>query len=126
MTYYSSSTTSSTDPDPNRPVDVLQECINLQLKKGQDYQNGHSTVREADYWEDGVKSLYQMMHIKMLRIKSVMETEYVDADSQNFESIEDSVKDLINYASFMVSYMRGGMDGQNPSHDMFNRPKLED
>jgi hypothetical protein len=30
---------------------------------------------------------------------------------------------MINYASFAVSYMRGKMDGQNPKHDMFNKPK---
>jgi hypothetical protein len=31
--------------------------------------------------------------------------------------------DLINYASFAISYMRGGMEGQQPDRDMFNRKK---
>ena len=39
----------------------------------------------------------------------------------NFESLEDSAKDLINYGSFMASYMRGGMDGQSIDCDFLNR-----
>jgi hypothetical protein len=30
--------------------------------------------------------------------------------------------DLINYASFVVSYCRGKMDGQSPDRDFLNRP----
>jgi hypothetical protein len=44
---------------------------------------------------------------------------------QNFESIEDSAKDMINYCSFIVSYCRNGMDGQIPGRDFLNRPKKE-
>ena len=36
-------------------------------------------------------------------------------------SLEDSAKDLINYASFMVSYMRGKMPGQDTNADYKNR-----
>jgi hypothetical protein len=43
----------------------------------------------------------------------------------NFESIEDSAMDLINYASFVVSYCRGKMDGQSPDRDFLNRPKID-
>jgi hypothetical protein len=40
----------------------------------------------------------------------------------NFESIVDSAMDLINYASFVVAYSRGKMDGQDPKRDFLNRP----
>jgi hypothetical protein len=40
----------------------------------------------------------------------------------NFESLEDSAKDLINYSSFAVSFIRGGIDGQDPKRDFLNRP----
>ena len=42
---------------------------------------------------------------------------------QNFESIEDSCKDLINYASFIGAYARGGIEGQDPNKDFLNRNK---
>ena len=42
--------------------------------------------------------------------------------SPNFESLEDSIVDLINYASFFGAYMKGGIDGQDPQHDFLNRP----
>ena len=33
------------------------------------------------------------------------------------------VKDLINYASFAVAWLRGKMDGQDPTRDIFNKKK---
>ena len=44
----------------------------------------------------------------------------------NFESVEDSFKDMINYASFAVSFIRGGIDGQDPNRDFLNRVKQSD
>jgi hypothetical protein len=41
----------------------------------------------------------------------------------NFESIEDSFKDMINYASFAVAYTRGKIEGQKPDRDFINKPK---
>ena len=57
-------------------------------------------------------------------MQSVIEAMEKDPNyTPNFESIEDSAKDLINYASFVVSYMRGKMDGQDPTRDFLNRVK---
>ena len=39
----------------------------------------------------------------------------------NFESVEDSAIDAITYLSFIVAYLRGDIDGQDPEHDIFNR-----
>ena len=105
-------------------VQVLKDCIDLQTKKGQDYQNAVSTVKQADYYRLGLNTIYDIMHAKMLRMKSLLETAEHDKSAKvNFESISDSAKDLINYASFFASYAEGKMDGQNPSNDIFNRPK---
>src|SRR5665213_2418504 len=43
---------SSKDKDDSLPesVKVLQECIDLQLKKSRDYQNPASTIKQADYY----------------------------------------------------------------------------
>ena len=89
-------------------VKVLHECIDLQLKKSRDYQNPNSSVSQADYYPNGVMTILDIIHAKSLRLRSVIEAMQNDTKYQpNFESIEDSGKDLINYASFLVAYARG-------------------
>jgi hypothetical protein len=102
-------------------VNVLQECMDLQLRKSRDYQNPNSSVKQADYYPNGVQTIYDVMHGKMLRMKSVMEAMQSKGYDPNFESLEDSAKDLINYASFFVSYCRSGIQGQAPGRDIFNK-----
>jgi hypothetical protein len=100
-------------------VKVLQECIELQAKKSRDYQNPNSNVVQAMHYRRGVDSIHDVLHAKMLRAQSLLET----GSTPNFESLEDTYKDMINYASFAVSYLRGKMEGQDPDRDMFNRAK---
>lgn len=105
------------------PIGVLEECIALQKKKGTDYQNSYSSVKQADYYNHGILTIYDIMHAKMLRIKSVMEAMQHDPDYEpNFESLGDSFIDTINYASFAVAYIRGEIDGQDENRDFLNRP----
>jgi hypothetical protein len=99
-------------------VKVLQECIDLQIKKSHDYQNPKSRIKQADHYPRGVATIMDMVHQKITRIYSVMES---DEENPNFESLEDSCKDAINYLSFAVSYMRGKMDGQQSDRNMFNK-----
>ena len=102
---------------------VLQECAELQAKKSNDYQNPNSRVRQADYYPAGVATIIDIIHAKTLRIRSVIEAMENDPNYKpNFESVEDSGKDLINYASFLVAYVRGGIDGQEKNRDFLNRP----
>jgi hypothetical protein len=101
---------------------VLQEAALLQEKKSGDYQNPNSRVRQADYYPHGIATILDIMHGKMLRLYSVLEAMESDPNySPNFESLEDSGIDLCNYASFLVAYLRGGIDGQNPNKDFLNR-----
>lgn len=103
-------------------VKVLEECAELQTKKANDYQNPNSIVRQADYYPMGVATILDIIHAKNLRARSVMEAMQNDPDySPNFESLEDTFKDMINYASFAVSYIRGKVDGQDPNRDFLNR-----
>lgn len=102
---------------------VLLEAAELQGKKAKDYQNAASTVKQADYYLNGVQTIYDTMHGKMLRIKSIQETILNDPEfTPNHESLRDSVVDLINYASFYAAYLDGGIPGQTLDRDMFNRP----
>lgn len=101
---------------------VLQECAEMQAKKSDDYQNPNSRIRQSDYYPRGCNTILDIMQGKVLRMQSVMEAmEHDPSYDPNFESLEDSAKDLINYASFFVSYMRGKMEGQNPDKDFLNR-----
>ena len=104
-------------------IKVLQECAELQLKKSNDYQNPNSRISQADYYPQGVSTILDIMHAKVLRARSVLEAMENDPNyQQNFESLEDSGKDLINYSSFFVSYLRNAVDGQDGTKDIFNRP----
>ena len=103
-------------------VNVLRECIDLQNKKANDYQNPNSTIKQADYYPSGCLTILEIIQAKVLRMRSVMEAMQNDpAYKPNFESLEDSAKDLINYASFYVAYSRGKVDGQEADRDFLNR-----
>ncbi|PCJ96734.1 MAG: hypothetical protein COA52_00575 [Hyphomicrobiales bacterium] len=101
----------------NESVKVLRECIDLQIRKGQDYQNPNSQVKQAMYYPRGISSIHDVVNAKKLRIDSLLES----TANTNFESLEDSYKDLINYASFAVSWLRGEIDGQDKTKDMYNK-----
>jgi|TARA_Y100000289_G_C3885899_1_gene131242 adenine-specific DNA methylase len=105
---------------------VLQKAAEIQTKKGNDYQNPNSRVRQADYYPRGCATLLDTMYAKVLRMQSVLEAMEQDPDyNPNFESLEDSCIDIINYASFFAAYMKNGIDGQDPDRDFLNRPKKE-
>ena len=97
---------------------VLQECAELQTKKSNDYQNQESNVTQAMHYRRGVDSIHDIINGKMLRAQSLLEAGM--QGDPNFESLEDTYKDMINYASFAVSFMRGKMEGQDTNRDMFN------
>lgn len=102
---------------------VLQEAIELQLRKANDYQNEYTNIQQADYYPRGCATILDVIHGKVLRMRSVMEAMDSDPDYKpNYESLEDSAKDLINYASFFVEYSRGKMPGQNKNNNYLNKP----
>ena len=103
-------------------IKVLQECAELQDRKSRDYQNENSRIRQADHYPRGCATILDMVHQKITRIYSVMES-MESGEQPNFESLDDSAKDAINYLSFFISYSRGKMDGQSKDRDFVNRPK---
>jgi len=103
------------------PMRILQECVETLRRKGSDYQNPKSTIVQADYYESGVKTILEIIQAKRLRLKSLIEAyEHGDTDP-NFESIEDSFKDLANYAAIGAAWCRGKINGQDPTKDILNR-----
>ena len=102
-------------------ANILLEAAEIQEKKGQDYNNTVSRVQQADYYVHGVWSILDTINGKYLRMVSVLET--MEAGGKvNYESVEDSALDLINYTSFLAAYMRGEVPGQRPDRDIFNEP----
>jgi len=99
-------------------VKVLQECAQMQTKKSADYQSDQSSVLQAMHYRRGVDTIHDIIVGKLMRATSLLES----GNNPNFESLEDSYKDMINYASFAVAYMRGKMEGQRQDRDMFNKP----
>lgn len=113
------------DNSKRASVEILKEAIEIQIKKGDDYNNPHSRISQSDYYVRGVSTILDIAYGKVLRMYSVLET--MEAGGKvNFESIEDSCLDLINYTSFIVAFMRGEVPGQNPEADIFNRKGQED
>jgi hypothetical protein len=104
-------------------IKVLEECAAVQKKKGADYQNPNSNVKQAMHYRRGIDSIHDLLQGKLYRAQSLLEAAHTPNQAPNFESIEDTYMDLINYASFAVEYLRGKMDGQDPNRDIFNRPK---
>ena len=105
----------------SRPsANILLEAAQLQEKKGQDYNGAQTSIEQNDYYPRGVWSILDIVNAKYLRMVSVLE-QMEQGGKANFESVEDSAIDLINYASFLAAYMRGDVPGQKPDHDIFNK-----
>jgi len=55
-------------------------------------------------------------------MKSILETIERNPNYEpNFESLEDTFKDMINYCSFAIAWMREDIDGQSTNRDILNR-----
>tara|TARA_B100001113_G_C20611487_1_gene406340 strand:+ start:171 stop:509 length:339 start_codon:yes stop_codon:yes gene_type:complete len=78
---------------------VLEECVDLMVRKGKDYQGG--SVCDDDYYPHGWKSFDTMLTTKVLRFRSVMEQQ----GNVNYDSAEDCLRDLINYAARCVVWL---------------------
>ena len=109
-------------------ISVLEECVGLQERKSLDYQNPMSRIRQADHYPNGVQTITDMAYQKLIRAYSLLDTIRDNpAAEPQFENLEDSYIDAINYLSFAVSYIRGAMDGQDiTERDIFNRLIVRD
>ena len=99
---------------------VLYECAELMAKKGA----ANNRLPQADYYapleslygehDRGESAIFTMMWQKMIRIRSLLAERN---GSNEFEGVEDSARDLINYTSFLIEFMEGKMNGQLPKQD---------
>lgn len=101
-------------------ANLLSQAAELQERKSLDYQSESSTVVQNDYYIHGVYSILDIVNAKVLRTRSVL-AKMEHGEGANFESVQDSMLDLINYASFLIAYLDGEIEGQRPDRDIFNR-----
>lgn len=87
-----------------RAEEVLFECAELMQKKGAAY-NGFP---QAEYYPYGLRDIWYMCFTKVKRLES----QIIRDGEPNFEGVEDSARDLINYAAFLIEFAEGKMNGQ--------------
>jgi len=98
------SSRSSIELDQVHPV--LLECAELLVKKSQDYGSSMTDYSKTTYMPFGHHSYIHMLHTKMGRIRSVAGVDRDRKQDVNFESLRDSVLDLINYAAFYGAWLQ--------------------
>jgi len=104
--------------------DLLQEIVNrgghpgalakatlLCVKKSQDYNHGKNInphdVDRSEYFPFGAVSYAQMLHTKSARFNSLVKKQ-LDGKGSNFEGLEDTALDIINYAGFYIAAKEQG------------------
>lgn len=86
----------------NKPeYSVVREAIELLERKSKDYNRG--AISRERYFPHGLLSYHQMLHTKVLRLESLLQK---PDSNPNFESIEDTLKDLLNYAIMTLQFIR--------------------
>tara|TARA_R100000742_G_C4254894_1_gene72887 strand:+ start:290 stop:913 length:624 start_codon:yes stop_codon:yes gene_type:complete len=78
--------------------DLFKDATQVQMKKDKDY-NQQSNL--DDYFPFGEVSYIQMIYIKALRMVNIAKSEKI-----HNESMQDSLIDLVNYASFMYKKLK--------------------
>lgn len=84
---------------------VFKRIQALREAKGSDYNN--IPGGRAAYFPFGHFSYAHMIHTKELRIQSLLNS-LKDNKTPNFESILDTVEDLVNYATFYAEWLSEG------------------
>lgn len=82
---------------------AVAEAQLLVLRKSEDYNGTEDPGAERDaYFPFGPLSYAQMIHTKALRFVSLARN--ADARKPNFEGLQDTALDLINYAAFYIDW----------------------
>ena len=80
-------------------LDLITPAIEMVAKKGEDYNSGEVTLDA--YFPFGDYSYIQMVHMKTLRLVSLATLK----KDPNYESIKDTLYDLMNYVVFYLDYL---------------------
>jgi hypothetical protein len=85
---------------------AIAKAALLCIKKSEDYNHGKNVnphdVDRAEYFPFGAVSYAQMLHTKAQRFNSLVQKQ-LDGKESNFEGLDDTALDIINYAGFYLS-----------------------
>lgn len=84
--------------DRQKYLALIEPAVKLVDRKGEDYNN---TIGLHEYFPFRDASYQQMLHMKVLRMRSILGK----GSAANFDSMLDSVYDLINYSVFYLEYL---------------------
>lgn len=84
---------------------LIEPAMALVTKKHEDY--GDDKLGLHSYFPYGMPSYVQMMHVKTQRLVALTKL----ARTPNYESVNDTLIDLINYAVFALDYLDKDPDG---------------
>lgn len=85
---------------------ITEEMAALYEKKNADYGGNGKSVGEQMFDKYGDEYYVMMLMQKVLRVESL-----TNADRVNFESIEDTYRDIANYAVMaLMCHMEGGAE----------------
>ena len=89
-------------------IDVFHPALvranDILRKKSEDYGTVGDYAKKR-YFPFGHKSYVQMIHTKVQRLIALVTQE----GGPNFESLDDTLLDLINYAAFYSEWLQGGV-----------------
>ncbi len=84
--------------DRKKFLALIEPAIKLVDRKGEDYNN---TIGLHEYFPFKDASYQQMLHVKVLRMRSILGK----GAEANFDSMLDSAYDLLNYTVFYLEYL---------------------
>ncbi len=84
--------------DRKKYLALIEPAVKLIEQKNQDYNN---TIGLHEYFPFKDASYQQMLHVKVLRMRSILSK----GSEANFESMLDSVHDLLNYTVIYLEYL---------------------
>ncbi len=87
---------------------VIKKVSLLRIKKGNDYNTG---IQLNDYFPFGHYSYAQMVHLKATRMLSQIEV-LKQGKSLNYDGIQDTLEDMINYATFYAEWIAEQAEAQ--------------
>lgn len=87
--------------------EVFVDLTKLRIRKGANYNRG--TVKRSEHFPLGHQSYFQMVWVKSIRIRSLVESLAINpADEDNtVKLIDRELNDLMNYACFWAESIRG-------------------
>lgn len=101
-------------------VTVLLEASMMQFKKNADYGSQASGIKRGDYFIHGLDDFEYELNKKHLRFRSLI-AKLRNNEEPNYESIQDTSLDIINYHSFVVAFLGYKLEGQSALVDFFGR-----